>query len=279
MLKPNACPGMYYVMKLISPIQLYPKIGGIINARMQSLVYSSVLLRIRVSRLLQTLAVRREKLTMKRGAFYRNAKDGADEVLQLVFPQKFRNVALTTAHTDMGHFGRERMLHVLRDSVYWPNMTSDVQSWIRSCEHCIRRKTPTYARAPLVNIQTSQPMELVCMDCLSLELSKGGYQNILVISDHFTKFAMAVPANNQTAKTTAEALFNGFILHYGLPLRLHSDQGAHFQGSVIQELCKLTGIQKSLTTPYHAMGNGLVKYFNKTLLNMMGTLEPSKKTN
>ena len=140
-------------------------------------------------------------------------------------------VNTTTAHTDMGHFGRERTLHVLRDSVYWPNMTSDVQSWIRSCEHCIRRKTPTYARAPLVNIQTSQPLERVCMDWLSLERSKGGY---LVISDHFTKFAMSVPAKNQTAKTTAEALFNGFILHYGLPLRLHSDEGAHFQGSVIQ---------------------------------------------
>ena len=123
------------MMKLISPMQLYPKIGGIINARMQSLVYSSVLLRIRLSRLLQTLAVRKEKLTIKRGALYRKAKDGADEVLQLVLPRKFRNVALTTAHTDMGHFGRERTLHVLRDSVYWPNMTSDVQSWIRSCEH------------------------------------------------------------------------------------------------------------------------------------------------
>ena len=218
------------------------------------------------------------KLTIKRGALYRKTMDGADEVLQLVLPQKFRNVALTSAHNDMGHFGRERTLHVLRDRMYWPNMTSDVQNWIRSCERCIRRKTPTDARAPLVNIQTSQPLELVCMDYLSLELSKGGYQNILVISDHFTKFAMAVPTRNQTAKTTAEALFNGFILHYGLPLRLHSDQGANFQSSVIQELCKLTGIQKSRTTPYHAMGNGLVERFNKTLLNMLGTLEPSKKT-
>ena len=60
-------------------------------------------------------------------------------------------------------------------------------------------------RAPLTNITTSQPLELVCMDYLSLETSKGGYPNILVITDHFTKYAVAVPTRHQTAKTVAEA--------------------------------------------------------------------------
>ena len=64
-------------------------------------------------------------------------------------------------------------------------------------------KTPTTSRAPLVSISTSQPLELVCMDYLSLEMSKGGFQNILVLTDHFTKYAVAVPTKNQTARTTA----------------------------------------------------------------------------
>jgi hypothetical protein len=49
-------------------------------------------------------------------------------------------------------------------------------------------------------------------------------QNILVITGHFTKYAVAAPKKNQTAKTTAEAIFNNFIVHYGLPQKLHSDQ-------------------------------------------------------
>jgi transposase InsO family protein len=77
------------------------------------------------------------------------------------------------------------------------------------------------------------------MDYLTLEMSKGGYQNILVLTDHFTKYAVAIPTKNQTAKTTAEALFNSFIVHYGFPKRIHSDQGANFESNMIKELCAL----------------------------------------
>ncbi len=125
----------------------------------------------------------------------------------------------------MGHLGRDKSLNLLRERVYWPKMTSDVEDWIKHCDRCIRRKTPTTIRAPLVNITTTFPMELVCMDYLTLEESKGGFGNILVITDHFTKYATAIPTRNQSAKTVADALCNNFILCYGTPKRIHSDQG------------------------------------------------------
>jgi hypothetical protein len=50
------------------------------------------------------------------------------------------------------------------------------------------------------------------MDYLSLERSKGGYENILVITDHFTRYAIAIPTRTQTAKTTAEAFFYDVLI-------------------------------------------------------------------
>ena len=51
-------------------------------------------------------------------------------------------------------------------------------------------------------------------DYLSLEPSKGDIGNVLVITDHYTKYATAIPTRNQTAKTTAEALYNQFIVKF-----------------------------------------------------------------
>lgn len=194
-----------------------------------------------------------------------------------MLPRIFRTKALEGLHDDMGHLGRDKTLDLVRERFYWPRMATDVEEKIRSCDRCLRRKSPTTQRAPLINIKTTQPMELLCIDFLSLEMSKGGYQYILVITDHFTKYAQAVPTRNMSAKTTADALFNAFIVHYGFPRRLHSDQGANFEGKVIRELCELTGMIKSRTTPYHPMGNGVTERFNRTLLNMLGTLDPEKK--
>ena len=53
--------------------------------------------------------------------------------------------------------------------------------------------------------------------------------------------------------------------------------GENFESKVIKELCVLGGIDKSRTTPYHSMGNGQCECFNRTLLEMLGTLEPNQE--
>lgn len=115
----------------------------------------------------------------------------------------------------MGHQGRDRIISLLRDRFNWHGMAKDVESWISNCDRCLRRKTSTKQRAPMVSIETSQPLELVCMNFLGLETSKGGQQYILVITDHFTKYAIAVPTKNTTARITAEAFMNNFVVQYG----------------------------------------------------------------
>ena len=120
-------------------------------------------------------------------------------------------------------------------------------------------------------------MELICIDYLCLERSKGGTENILVITDHFTRYAQAIPTRNQSAYTTAKALYENFFVHYGFQAKIHSDMGANFESKLIRKLCDIAGIKKTRTTPYHPMGNGMVERFNKTLINMLGTLQEHQK--
>ena len=147
----------------------------------------------------------RKRLVLQNGVLYRKKLDRDQTFLQLVVPLHFQQHALKGVHDDVGHLGVDRSLQLLRDRFFWPNMTASVTSHIAQCNPCIFRKKPPN-RAPLINISSSQPLELVCMDYLSLEPSKGKIENILVITDHFTKYAVAVPTRNQTAKTTASVL-------------------------------------------------------------------------
>ncbi|XP_062577666.1 uncharacterized protein LOC134239505 [Saccostrea cucullata] len=85
---------------------------------------------------------------------------------------------------------------------------------------------------------------------------------------------MAITTRNQTAKTTA---FYNFIVHYGIPARLQSDQVAQFESHLIREFCEITMIDKSRTTPYHPMSNGMTERSSRTLHSMLGTLENKEK--
>ena len=116
------------------------------------------------------------------------------------------------------------------------------------------------------------------MDYLSLEPSKGNIENVLVITDHFTRYALAYPSKTQTAQATARILWDNFICHYGFPEKFISDQGRNFESDLIKELCKIAGVKKVHTTPYHPQGNGQCKRFNSTLCNMLGTLSDEEKS-
>ncbi|KAI4875687.1 hypothetical protein NFI96_005150 [Prochilodus magdalenae] len=207
---------------------------------------------------------------------YRRRVSQGEHSHQLVLPVKYRKAVLENLHDAVGHMGVERTLDLVRARFYWPRMSVDVSEKIRTCERCIRRKAQAERSAPLVNIKTSRPLQLVCMDYLSLEPDGRGTKNILVITDHFTKYAVAVPTADQKAKTVAKALWNNFFNHYGFPERLHSDQGRDFESALIKDLCALLGIKKTRTTPYHPRGNP-VERFNRTLLEMLGTLEEGDK--
>ena len=92
-------------------------------------------------------------------------------------------------------------------------------------------------------------MEMVALDFLTLEDGRGGAANVLVMTDHFTKFAMAVPTINQTARTTAGVFFDSFVVHYGFPSRINPYyQGRNFESRIIKELCTIAGVKRTRTS-------------------------------
>ncbi len=72
--------------------------------------------------------------------------------------------------------------------------------------------------------------------------------NVLVLTDVFTTFTQAIPCKDQKAKTVAQVLVKDWFVRFGVPRRLHSDQGRNFESTIIRELCGMYGVTKSPTT-------------------------------
>ena len=211
--------------------------------------------------------------------FFRKESELKNRYL-MVLPRMKRREVLRHLHDTMGHLGYNKTLQLVKERYFWPGMQTEVRRYIGRCKRCTLRKRPDGKRhAGLQNIRSTRPLELVCIDFLSLEKSKGGCENVLVITDHYTRYAQAYPTKDQKATTVAKVLWQKYIVHYGIPERIHSDQGKCFESAVVKELCQLLGIKKTKTTPYHPQGNGMTERFNRTLLSMMGTLEPYEKNN
>ncbi|KAG1933728.1 interleukin-1 receptor accessory protein-like 1-A [Pimephales promelas] len=191
---------------------------------------------------------------------------------QVLVPEQEAQKLWQQYHESLGHQGAEKVWSVLRRRFFWPSMLRSVETWTAACPRCLRQKPGPGLRAPLVPIPTSYPFEVLGIDYLSLGRPGDPFPYILVMTDLFSKYAFAVPTKEQSATTTAKALYSAVIQVVGCPERILSDRGGAFQSAVMEQLCQLYGCKQSRTTPYHPQGNGVCERFNQTLLSLLSSL-------
>ena len=133
------------------------------------------------------------------------------------------------------------------------------------------------ARSYLGHLLATKPLEVLAIDFTLMEEASNGFENVLIVTDVFSKFTQAFPTVNQKAETVAKVLTEKWYYSFGVPKRIYSDQGQAFEGELLKRLCKLYGIDKSRTTPYHPEGNRQCGRFNRTLQDLLRTLPPEKK--
>ena len=131
----------------------------------------------------------------------------------------------------------------MHDQFFWPHMAGQEKEQIDKCCPCLTFKAKQ-PKALLENIMATHPLEFVHLDYLCLEPGKGLEENVLVVTDHFTCYAQAYVTQAQTTQTTTKTLWDGFIVHYGLPKKILLDQSRNFESQLVVDLCKLMGTQK-----------------------------------
>ena len=171
-----------------------------------------------------------------------------------------------------GHFGVEKILARIKQRFWWPSLKTSVEKHIANCDRCAARSTAGIKRkAELQIFSVHGAFRTMAADVLgpALLATKSRARYILVMSDLFTKYAVTVASQDMTAATVANAIIDEWIMIFGAPDVIHTDQGSNFNSELMQDICRIFMIEKTRTTPYHPQGNGQVERFNRVIADAL----------
>ncbi|XP_069186398.1 uncharacterized protein [Procambarus clarkii] len=208
------------------------------------------------------------------GKLVRRVETPHDTWDQLVVPQEHRLAVFRLGHEALmgGHMGHAKTSARIQSMFYWPGITGEIQRYTRSCDTC--QRTIDRGRVKPGKLQPfpiiDQLFKLVSIDLVGpiIPSATDGSKYILTMVDHATRYPEAAALKNIETSTVAEALV-GFFSRLGILEWIHSDRGTQFTSEMMDQVRRLLTARVSLTTPYHAMGNGLVERFNGTLKKML----------
>ena len=128
-------------------------------------------------------------------------------------------------HDGQGYQGLDQTIALCREQFYW-TMYKDIAQYAKDCP-CFQ-----VAKGPYVGPKTQPgsivangPLDLLCVDFTTMDPSRDGKENVLVLTDAFSKFSQAFVTPNQKALTMAKLIVDKWFYIYGIPSRIHSDKG------------------------------------------------------
>ena len=133
-----------------------------------------------------------DRLVLKQGVLHCIYISNDVGTHQLVLPLEYHKTILHMLHDDYGHQGLDQTLAPVRERFYWSMMNHDATEYVTNCHWChIAKGHYTGLHTQQGSLVANNPLDLLCIDFLKVDPSRDGKENILVLTDAFTKFSQA----------------------------------------------------------------------------------------
>ena len=215
----------------------------------------------------------------KQGVLHQLYINNDVEYHQMILPISYQAQVFQMLHNGQGHQGVDWTIALCREQFYWNTMYKDVAQYVKDCPCQV-------AKGPYVGPQTqhgsiiaNRLLDLLCMDFTTMDPSRDGEENVLVLTDAFSKFSQAFVTPNQKALTMAKIIVDKWFYVYGIPSRIHSDKGRSFENAILEHLYSIYGVKQSTTTPYNPHGNSTCERFNHMIHDLPKTLDKEQRAN
>ncbi|KAE8737878.1 hypothetical protein FOCC_FOCC016658 [Frankliniella occidentalis] len=151
-------------------------------------------------------------------------------------------------------FSCVQLLHqgLARQSVYWPGISQDIESFVRDCYVCAKF-APAQKRLPLLPHQIPDlPYQQIACDILDF---KG--QPYLCVIDSYSKWLDVIAMSNKNSESVVKALEYLFSIH-GIPQIVLADN-MPFKSHVCTQFANDNNFQFVTCSPHHHQSNGLAE--------------------
>jgi len=178
---------------------------------------------------------------------------------RIIVPRTLRQEIIQNLHT--GHFGMEKCKSRARQSIYWPNLTQDVEEWVRKCATCAQFKNDNI-REPMI----PHPVPDAPWRKLGADIFHYGGKDFLVVVDYFSKY----PEVTELKQKTAQAVITGLkpiLARHGIPEQIIADNNP-FGSLKMIEFAKRWNFQIITSSPRYPQSNGQAERFVRILKNI-----------
>ena len=141
-----------------------------------------------------------DRIILKDGLLFRKyyGETGSIKYYQILIPKHLVNEVLRNLHGEFGkHPGITKTIIAYKEKYYYPNMARIIREWVMSCEQCLKgsRNNPRLTLPPLQNRHEyiTAPEDAMQIDLVPGLPPSGGYENIVIAKDVFSRYLFAYP--------------------------------------------------------------------------------------
>ena len=181
----------------------------------------------------------RDSLSIQESIIFKDEK--------IVVPRSMRRDVLEQLHSP--HLGINSTLRSARDTVYWPNYTTEIKDFLSKCDVCAAYSNKQQ-REPIIQHELpTRPYQFISADIFTFDS-----RDYLITTCHFSNFWEIDRLHHGTAKEVIAKL-KKHIAFLGIPDSLVTDRGSVFTSQEFNKFAHQYGFKHVLTSAYHHNSN------------------------
>ena len=167
---------------------------------------------------------------------------------RLIIPSTLRQNILECLHS--AHQCPSKMNDRAKHSVYWPGITSDIESIRQACTYC-NRNAPTQPMMPPLPLASPDfPFQMIVGDYFTVKS-----KTWLVVADRFSGWLSLYYYPKEASASDLIRNLKDYFITFGISEQFASDSGPQFTSSLFQNFLKSWGIEHRTSSSYFPKSN------------------------